>query len=137
VSDREATLYVTSNQLVASFDKALAESEANAPAHPVSTRTTTLDDVLERHGIRQFDFLSMDIELHEPQALKGFSIERFGPRLVCVEALAPVRQQILDYFASHGYVVIAKYLRADTENLWFAPRGQAPTSSAAATIHSH
>ena len=137
VSDREATLYVTSNDLVASFDKGLAEAVSNSSAHPVSTRTMTLDDILDRHGIREIDFLSMDIELHEPQALKGFSIERFRPRLASIEALAPVRQQILDYFASHDYVVIAKYLRADTENLWFAPHGQAPTSVAAATTHPH
>jgi FkbM family methyltransferase len=137
VSDREATLYVTSNDLVASFDKGLAEAESNSPAHPVSTRTATLDDILDRHRIEEIDFLSIDVELHEPQALKGFSIERFRPHLVCVEALAPVRQQILDYFASHDYVVIAKYLRVDTENLWFAPRGQAPTLDSAATVHSH
>lgn len=66
----------------------------------------------------------MDIELHEPQALNGFSIDRFRPRLVAIESHAAVRQQILDYFAKHGYVVIGKYLRADTENLWFAPLGE-------------
>ena len=32
-----------------------------------------------------------------------------------------VRQQILDYFARHHYVVAGKYLRADTANLYFAP----------------
>jgi FkbM family methyltransferase len=137
VSDREATLYVPKDDLVASFDKNFAETESNSPADAVSIQTMTLDDILDRHGIREIDFLSMDIELHEPQALNGFSIERFRPRLVGVEAHAPVRQQILDYFASHGYVVIAKYLRADTENLWFAPQGQAPTSGSVAVMHSH
>ena len=43
--------------------------------------------------------MSMDIELAEPQALAGFSIGRFNPSLVAVEAHPPVRQQILDYFA--------------------------------------
>jgi FkbM family methyltransferase len=137
VSDRNATLYVPSNDLVASFDKSFAEAESDSSTDAVSTQTATLDDILDRHGIREIDFLSMDIELHEPQALKGFAIERFRPRLASVEAHAPVRQQILDYFTSHDYVVIAKYLRADTENLWFAPRGQAPTSNSAATMHSH
>ena len=137
VSDSEATLYVSSNDLIASFDKVSAEAESDSPAHPVSIQTTTLDDILDRNGIREVDFLSIDIELHEPQALNGFSIERFAPRLVCVEAHAPVRQQIVDYFARHHYVVIAKYLRSDTENLWFAPHGQAPASVAATTIHSH
>ena len=63
----------------------------------------------------------MDIELHEPQALAGFDIDRFKPALVCVEGLLPVRQQILDYFAAHGYVVVGKYMWVDLENLYFEP----------------
>ena len=129
VSHRQATLYVPSNDLIASFDKHFAETESQSSANPVSSQTTTLDDILDHHAIREVDFLSMDIELHEPQALKGFSIERFHPALVVVESHPPVRQQILDYFTSHRYVVIGKYLRADTENLWFAPIGQARTDS--------
>jgi hypothetical protein len=65
--------------------------------------------------------MSMDIELSEPQALAGFSISRYKPSLVCIEAHAPVRQAILNYFASAGYVVVGKYLRYDVENLYFAP----------------
>ena len=137
VSDRQATLYVPSNDLIASFDKHFAETESRSSADAVSAQTMTLDDILDRHGIRAVDFLSIDIELHEPQALKGFSIERFRPRLVGVEAHAPVRQQILDYFANHGYVVVGKYLRADSENLWFAPIGQSGSGTLETVAHSH
>jgi hypothetical protein len=35
------------------------------------------------------------------------------------EARMDVRQKILDYFANHRYVVVAKYLRIDTQNLYF------------------
>ena len=83
----------------------------------------TLNDLLAREGVTTIDFLSMDIELHEPQALSGFDIERFKPALVCIEALLPVRQRILDYFAQHGYVVVGKYVWVDRENLYFAPIG--------------
>jgi FkbM family methyltransferase len=121
VSNRQAVLYVPRNDLMASADKAFAASAADDEIEPVAANTTTLDDVLDRHAIREVDFLSIDIELHEPQALKGFSIERFRPQLAVVEAHAPVRQQILNYFTKHGYVIAGKYLRADTDNLWFAP----------------
>jgi hypothetical protein len=77
--------------------------------------------MLVAEGITKIDFLSMDIEQHEPRALKGFDIARFKPSLVCIEALLPVRQQILDYFARHGYVVVGKYVWVDLENLYFAP----------------
>lgn len=122
VSNREATLYVSANDLVASSSRQFTESFGDAST-PTRVTTTTLDDILIRLGISRVDFLTIDIELAEPQALAGFSISRFRPRLVCIEAHPPVRQQILDYFARHGYVLLGKYWRADGENFWFAPLG--------------
>lgn len=126
VSNGQAILHVPSNDLVASSSQEFADAFGSASAAiPVST--TTLDDILNRHSIGHLDFLTMDIELGEPAALRGFSIGRFRPRLVCVEAHEIVRQNILDYFAEHGYVVVGKYLRADPANLWFTPRGTPDT----------
>ena len=82
--------------------------------------TVTLTDLLDAEGVQRIDFLSMDIELHEPEALQGFDIERFKPTLVCIEGLLPVRQKILN-FARSGYVVVGKYVWADLENLYFTP----------------
>ncbi len=83
--------------------------------------TITLDDLLAAEGVEHIDFLNMDIELWEPKALAGFDIERFHPALVCVEAHLEVRDDLLDYFARHGYVVVGRYLRADIWNLYFRP----------------
>lgn len=83
--------------------------------------TVTLTDLLDSQRIRKIDFMNMDIELHEPRALEGFDIKRFKPSLVCIEALLPVRQAILDYFARNGYVLVGKYVWVDTENLYFEP----------------
>lgn len=82
----------------------------------------TLDSLLDQAGIGRFDFLSMDIELSEPAALRGFDIERFRPRLVCIEAHGETRQAILDYFAARGYVLVGRYLPHDRVNLYFKPR---------------
>lgn len=106
-----------------------AVAAANGSTEHVPVTTATLDDVLDRLGIRKIDFLTMDVELAEPAALAGFSIDRFRPALVCVEAHAEVRQQILDYFARHRYTVVAKYLRADGINLWFEPLTPSPSGS--------
>jgi hypothetical protein len=72
--------------------------------------------------VTRIDFLSMDIELAEPQALAGFSIERFRPRLVAIEAHPQIRQLLLDYFTEHDYSLVGKYWRVDADNFWFAPR---------------
>jgi hypothetical protein len=125
VSDHDAILYVPTeggNNRVASQNRAFTEPFGVA-AEPTNVRTTTLDNVLDRLGIRAVDYMTMDIELAEPQALAGFSIGRFNPSLVGIEAHVGVRQQILEYFSRNGYVLVGKYLEVDGENLWFAPIG--------------
>ena len=123
VSNETARLHILQKMsMVASSEKDFVE-KFGKPGEVREVPTITLTDLLAAEGIKRIDFLSMDIELHEPQALKGFDIQRFKPSLVCIEALLPVRQQILDYFAEHGYVVVGKYVWVDLENLYFAPRG--------------
>jgi FkbM family methyltransferase len=136
VSNREAILYVTEkNDSVASGVKEF--TEAWGEITPTPATTSTLDDVLDGLHIERIDFLSMDIELAEPQALAGFSIGRFNPSLVAVEAHPPVRQQILDYFARNQYVPVGRYWRADAHNFWFAPIGKGESWGSAVAMDSH
>ena len=94
-----------------------------APVSSTQVPTIRLDDLLDELGVQEFEFLSMDIELAEPAALAGFSINRFRPTLVCVEAHLATRQEVLDYFAKNEYVLVGKYLRTDKWNLYFTPEG--------------
>jgi hypothetical protein len=120
-SNEQARMYfLKNNTLVTSSDKSFTERYGKDVVE-ITTPTITLNDLLDKEEISTFQFMSMDIELAEPKALAGFDIERFRPLLVCVEDHPEVRQQILDYFAEHGYAVIGKYLRADTHNLYFTP----------------
>lgn len=121
VSNEKARIYVLDRlSVVTSSDRSFTERHGS-DVKEVSVPTITLNDLLDATQIKTFDFLSMDIELSEPKALAGFDIERFHPSLVCIEAHREVRQQILTYFAKHGYVLVGKYLRADDNNLYFAP----------------
>lgn len=121
VSNEQAKMYVLrSNRVVTSGSRAFVEQYGRNPEEQTAT-TITLNDLLESEGVQRVDFLSIDIELWEPKALAGFDIDRYRPALVCIEALGPVRQFILDYFAKHGYTVIGAYLRADTQNLYLTP----------------
>jgi FkbM family methyltransferase len=119
-SDKQATLHVLEhNSLVSSATRDFTR-QWGSDIKEVSIKTISLNELLMTEGVSRFDFLSMDIELAEPEALAGFDIQRFRPRLVCVEGHQEVRQQILDYFARRGYVLLGRYLRADAQNLWFA-----------------
>jgi FkbM family methyltransferase len=113
------------NKLIASQSQDFIRRHGTTGA-PREVPTTTLDEALRQAGIERLDFMSMDIELAEPKALAGFDIGRFKPALVCIEAHPEVRQQILDYFTRHRYVVIGKYLRVDEHNLYFQPLSAQP-----------
>ena len=129
VSDRSHALvkfFVNPNQTLVSSSNPAFTRRWGENVSASDVRTIRLDDLLVELGVTRFDFLTMDIELSEPKALAGFSIQKFRPALVCIEAHPEVRQEILDYFASNGYVPIARYLRVDEQNLWFKP---APSSN--------
>ena len=120
-SNETAKLYITKrSSKVASSDKTFVEKFGKAD-EVRDVPTITLTDLLLSEGIQRVDFVSIDIELHEPHALKGFDINRFQPSLVCIEGLLPVRQQIIDYFTDHGYALVGKYMWVDLENLYFQP----------------
>ena len=90
------------------------------PSQEIRVPSITLTQLLDQNGITSLDFLNMDIEGHEPQALVGFDIERFRPELVCIEAKPRNRQFIREYFAAHGYEQIERYLEHDQVNYYFA-----------------
>jgi hypothetical protein len=125
VSDRDddsrAFHIPLSNPGVASSDRAYVTG-VDRVARTEQVKTHTLTGILDRLGITRIDYLTMDIEREEPRALAGFDIARFRPRLVCVEGHVPVRQQILNYFAAHNYVVVGKYWDVDGMNMYFMPR---------------
>jgi FkbM family methyltransferase len=87
-----------------------------AAREPRNVPVVTLDSVLEKAGISSIDFLSIDVEGMEIAVLRGFSIERYRPRLALIEdhcdGLAKHR-----YMRSLGY----KLVRRSDLNSWYVP----------------
>ena len=105
---------------VSSLDKDWAKN-FNVEGRPVEVSTMTLNDILKGEGIKKFDLLSMDIEGAEPSALAGFDIERYRPKLVCIEYHSN-EENLLDYFNKHGYERIDEYVPHDIANWYFRPK---------------
>jgi FkbM family methyltransferase len=101
------------------FEK-MAGKQFPAPQR-ITVRTITLDDLLEREGVHHIDFMSMDIEGAELQALAGFDIDRYQPKLIGIEAGSVNREKVIDYFDEHGYQRIDAYLEHDPINWYFKP----------------
>ena len=89
-----------------------------APETIIQVPVKTLDSVLEEAGTHPgFDFLSIDVEGHEIEVLRGFDLARWRPRLILLEDhvrdLAKHR-----YLTSRGYRIVRRY----ENNGWYVPR---------------
>lgn len=49
----------------------------------------TLDELIAREGVRDIDFLKIDVEGAEADVLAGLDLSRHRPRALCIEAVAP------------------------------------------------
>ncbi|MCC7275266.1 MAG: FkbM family methyltransferase [Alphaproteobacteria bacterium] len=73
----------------------------------------TLDSILESSGRAEpIDFLNIDVEGAEARVLRGFSIDRYQPRVVAIEIHAPDFESVLRHpthetLARHGYRIVA------------------------------
>jgi FkbM family methyltransferase len=54
---------------------------------------TTLKAVCQKHAVKQIDFLKIDVEGAEQAVLEGNDWARFRPKVIVVEALAPITLQ--------------------------------------------
>ncbi len=68
-----------------SFDPALVVTGVR-PQGTIEVAVWTLDDILvEAHAPAPIDFLSIDVEGHELDVLRGFNLARWHPRLILLE----------------------------------------------------
>jgi FkbM family methyltransferase len=129
VTDRADTLetFFRSEQTgVSSYLKEQAKGPSGeATYEEIQVPSTTLTRLLEKNGVSRIDFLSMDIEGAELSALAGFDIDRFRPELVCIEAKPANRRGIFEYFETHGYERLERYLEYDETNYYFSRRAAA------------
>ena len=96
-SDKILPFYLTPQKATSSANADWAHGTAEGgKVRSISVPSITLDDLLARERVSQLDLMSMDIEGHEPQALAGFSIDRFRPKVIVFEAYGDSRQQIMN-----------------------------------------
>jgi FkbM family methyltransferase len=80
-------------------------------------RITTLDSVLQAAGVSHIDFVSLDVEGHEIEVMRGFSFENYRPSLILIED--GVRDLSKHRFLKRrGY----KLVKRTTLNNWYVPK---------------
>jgi FkbM family methyltransferase len=91
------------------------------PQAVIDVPIRTLDSVLEEAGApERFDFLSIDVEGHEIEVLRGFDIARWQPRLILLEDhVADLSKH--RFLAASGYRIVRRF----ENNGWYVPRDSA------------
>jgi len=84
----------------------------------IEVQTITLNDILKMQKIENFDHLTLDVEGSEADALRGFDIRKYEPKLCCIEKPT---EEVFDYFADNNYKLIGKYRKVDKINSYFCP----------------
>ena len=115
---RELLLHVSGP--LSSLDRARMAPGAR-PERVINVQVRTLDSILAEAGSpTSFDFLSIDVEGHEIEVLRGFDIGRWRPRLILLEDhVADLSRH--RYLTAAGYRIIRRY----ENNGWYVPRDSA------------
>lgn len=96
----------------------------SAPDSVINVPVRTLDAILREAGAPvAFDFLSIDVEGHEIEVLKGFDFAHWRPRLILLEDhVADLSKH--RYLKGAGYRIVRRY----ENNGWYVPRESAVSS---------
>jgi FkbM family methyltransferase len=105
------------NSLDEAHEKEQFETGKKFSKHPPKShqiQSTTLSKLLTGLQIDQVDFLSLDVEGHELNVLKGIDFQTHAPRLALVECND--YQNTVQYLTKVGYSIAEKF---DDKNLLF------------------
>jgi FkbM family methyltransferase len=72
--------------------------------------TITYDTLVADSGLPRIDLLSLDVEGHEVEVLRGMQDERFLPRLICIETGHDRQRHIDEQLRAMGYRRDGEYL---------------------------
>ena len=97
-----------------------AQTQFGKASEAITVPVTTLRELCERHAPPAFDFLKVDVEGAEQDVLLNGDWQRYRPKVVVVEALAPYTlapawQAWEPFLAKHGY----RYVLFDSLNRYY------------------
>ena len=94
-------------------------------AYVISVPTRTLDSILdEAQAPTPIDMLSIDVEGHETEVMRGFDFDRWQPLLILVE-------DHVNNLRTHRYLTNSGYrlIRRFGHNGWYVPAGDSVSVS--------
>lgn len=78
------------------------------PSYEIQVPARTLDEVLEEAGVSQVDFLSLDVEGFEAQALRGFDLDRWSTSWMLIEIAHGAGRDTIEEILDGRYRAVAE-----------------------------
>ena len=133
-----ATFHVATGSHLAHSLSSLSAGQAQREGltlHPIEVTLRRLDDILaEADLIGPIDFISIDVEGHEPEALAGLTLARWKPGIVLIENNSNTRaasdRAAAELLAQAGYT---RFLRTGV-NDWYADSENAALNARRRTL---
>jgi FkbM family methyltransferase len=88
----------------------LGEKLQGITSYDLQAPARTLSSILDAHGIRRIDLLSLDLEGYEPAALRGLDLERHRPAWLLVEVWD---RSTIEEIVDRWYVRVAELSELD------------------------
>lgn len=73
------------------LEQRLAGEGADSRKWPITVVTKTLDAIFDENGVKEIDFLKIDVEGNEEEVLSGIDFVRWRPKVLVIEALTPTK----------------------------------------------
>jgi len=117
--NQNKTLELIDNHLHSTLELDWFESRnKDSKAKTINVICKTLDSILKENEVQPgFEFISIDIEGHEMEMLKGFNISRWRPQLILMEDHV-LSHQKHNHMVAGGYKLIMR----TGLNSWYVPK---------------
>jgi len=92
-SNKPLTLYIPESvRGWASLDQHIAEvAKTRSPVvSKVEVEVTTLTEAFNEHGVKDIDFINIDVEGYEDKVLRGLDLKAFRPKVIVLESFSPL-----------------------------------------------
>jgi FkbM family methyltransferase len=89
------------------------EEISRDPSYEVRVPTRTLDQVLEEANVNTVDFVSLDVEGFEVQALRGFDLDRWSPSWMLIEVVHGAGRDAIEQILGERYRAVAQLTTYD------------------------
>jgi FkbM family methyltransferase len=114
----EALLHVAAETGVSTLEKQM-DSHGAQFVGTERVKIITLDKVLSEAGATRIDFLSLDVEGHEIEVMRGFDFKKYRPALILIEDGVRTLEKHR-FLKRQGY----RLVKRTTLNNWYIPQGQ-------------